>query len=173
VAADASGNPLLAGGWGWVLGDEGGAAALVRDATRAALSAREDGDGDDGLLGALETAYGVSSPEGLARAVNDNPTVANWAPHAPAVFSAADAGSPLARQVVETAAGHLAGLVSRLVRRGAVGTTVVAAGSVIVRQPRLADAFGDQLSRRHPGMELRILTEDPVAGAVALARRLL
>jgi N-acetylglucosamine kinase-like BadF-type ATPase len=89
------------------------------------------------------------------------------------VFSAADAGSALARQVVETAAGHLAGLVSRLVRRGAVGTTVVAAGSVIVRQPRLADAFGDQLSRRHPGMELRILTEDPVAGAVALARRLL
>jgi N-acetylglucosamine kinase-like BadF-type ATPase len=173
VAADAFGNPLLAGGWGWVLGDEGGAAAIVRDATRAALAARDDGEADDGLLGALEAAYGVSSPEGLARAVNDNPTVENWAPHAPVVFGAADAGSALARRVVETAAGHLAGLVSRLVSRGAVGTTVVAAGSVIVRQPRLADAFGDQLSRRCPGMEMTILTDDPVAGAVALARRLL
>ena len=32
---------------------------------------------DDGLLAALQHSYGVSTAERLARAVNDEPTVAN------------------------------------------------------------------------------------------------
>jgi hypothetical protein len=56
--------------------------------------------------------------------------------------------------------------VHRLVARGAVGSTVVAAGSVIVGQPRLADAFRARVS-----LDVQLLTDAPVAGAVALARR--
>jgi N-acetylglucosamine kinase-like BadF-type ATPase len=173
IAADAAGRPLRAGGWGWALGDEGGAAAIVRDATRAALAARDEGRPDDGLLGALAAAFGVVSAESLARAVNDDPTPENWAPRSPAVFAAADAGSALAAGVVDDAAVHLATLVSRLVARGAAGGTVVAAGGVIAGQPRLAGAFRARLAQRHPDLELRILDEAPVAGAVVLARRLL
>jgi N-acetylglucosamine kinase-like BadF-type ATPase len=173
IAADAAGNTLSAGGWGWVLGDEGGAAAIVREATRAALAAHDEGRPDDGLLDALEQAFGVATAERLARAVNDEPTPENWAPRSPAVFAAADGGSALATAVIDAAADHLATLVSRLVARGAVGGTVVAAGSVIVRQPRLAEAFRARLAPRHPGLTLRLLDEEPVAGAVALARRLL
>jgi N-acetylglucosamine kinase-like BadF-type ATPase len=173
IAADGAGNTLLAGGWGWVLGDEGGAAAIVREATRSALAAHDGGLPDDGLLGALERAFGVPTAERLARAVNDDPTPESWAPRSPAVFAAADGGSALAVAVIDAAAGQLTTLVSRLVARGAVGGSVVAAGGVIVRQPRLAGAFQTCLAGRHPGLALRILREEPVAGAVVLARRLL
>ena len=173
VGADPAGRTLLAGGWGWVLGDEGGAAAIVREAAKAALAAYDEAETDDGLLTSLQRAFGVPSAERLARAVNDDPTVANWAPRAAAVFAAADAGSALAEAVIDTAAEHLTILVGRLLARGAVGGTVVAAGRVIVRQPRLARAFRDHLASAHPHLDLLILDTEPVTGAVALARRLL
>jgi N-acetylglucosamine kinase-like BadF-type ATPase len=169
VGADADGAPLFAGGWGWVLGDEGSAPAILREATKAALSAYDGGAADDGLLGALLSHYGVSSPQALARVVNDEPTTANWGPGAVAVFRAADRGSGLAVRVVESAAGHLAGLVEQLVRRGAVGETVVAGGSVLVRQPRLASALRARLD---PSLLFCLLSVPPVVGGVVLARRL-
>ena len=172
VSTDAAGRPLITGGWGWVIGDEAGAAGMVREATRAALLAHDDGEPDDGLLGALLGAFRVPDAERLARAVNDEPTMDNWGPAAPAVFAAADAGSPLALASVDAAADHLARLVDQLVRRGAVGDVVVAAGSVIVNQPRLADAVASRVGERHPGFRLQLLTDPPVVGALAIARRL-
>jgi N-acetylglucosamine kinase-like BadF-type ATPase len=173
IGADARGRVIRAGGWGWALGDEGGAAAIVREATRAALLAHDSGMPDDGLLAALQRSYRVSTAEGLARAVNDEPTVANWAPHAPVVFAAADEGSTRAAGVITSAAQALTALVSRLLDRGAVGTAVVAAGSVITRQPRLAQAFAEALGCRHPQLEFCLLDKPPVTGAVVLARRML
>ena len=74
VGRDRSGRSLLTGGWGCVIGDEGGAAALVREATRAALRAHDEATLDDGLLGALLRAFAVANAERLARKVNDEPT---------------------------------------------------------------------------------------------------
>jgi N-acetylglucosamine kinase-like BadF-type ATPase len=173
IGTDAAGQPLIAGGWGWVIGDEGGAPALVREAAKTALTAHDSGAGDDGLLGALLTAFAVPTAERLARAVNDEPTPENWGPRALAVFAAADAGSGLAAGVIDDAAAHLARLAGQLRTRGAAGTTVVAAGGVITSQPRLADALRARLAAAHPELELRILGDAPVAGAVTLARRVL
>jgi N-acetylglucosamine kinase-like BadF-type ATPase len=187
VGTGASGEVLLAGGWGWVLGDEGGAAAVVREATRVALRAHDEGQPDDGLLGALLDAFGVSAvgvdgigldgigagaAERLARLVNDEPTVENWAPRAPAVFAAASAGSGRAVAVIEAAAAELATLAGRLRARGATGTVVVAGGSVVTRQPLLARALAAALRRVDPVLELQVLETEPVAGAVVLARRM-
>ncbi|MFS0894552.1 N-acetylglucosamine kinase [Microbacterium sp. 179-I 3D3 NHS] len=172
VGADRRGAALVTGGWGWVIGDEAGAAGLVREATRAALLAHDDGDPDDGLLSALLADFGAADAERLARLVNDEPTMANWGPRAPAVFRAADAGSSLAAEVVRAGAAHLVRLVDQLRRRGAVGDAVVAAGGVITAQPRLADAVRELLARQHPELRLVLLDEPPVAGAWFLANRL-
>lgn len=172
IGQDADGRHFVTGGWGWVLGDDAGAAGIVREATRLALFAHDDGLPDDGLLGALLASFAVEDAERLARAVNDVPTMENWGPHAGAVFSAADSGSPLAATVVSRAAEHLATLVDQLLRRGAVGSDVVAAGGVISNQPRLYDEFAALLRRRHPELSLHLLQEEPVAGALAIARGL-
>jgi len=170
VGTDADRRVLLPHRWGWVLGDERNAPAILRDPTQAALRADDRGEAD-GLLSALLAHYGVASPQALARAVNDEPTTANWGHGAVAVFAAADAGSALATRVVADAAGHLAGLVGHLVRRGAVGDTVVAAGNVLLKQPRLAEHFALHLAESHPRLTVRLLDVPPVAGGVVLARR--
>lgn len=144
----------------------------MREATKAALRAHDDSLADDGLLSALCSAFGVDGAERLARAVNDEPTMDNWGPRAPAVFAAADAGSALAASVIEAAGANLVALVGQLVARGAVGSTVVAAGSVIVGQPRLFDALVRGVAAAHPQLEVVLLTDPPVVGALALARRL-
>lgn len=172
VGEDPSGTPLVTGGWGWVIGDEAGAAGLVREATKAALLAHDDGDPDDGLLGELLADFGVADAERLARAVNDEPTMANWGPHAPAVFRAADRGSLLATRVIHEGAVHLVRLVTQLRRRGATGDAVVAAGGVITAQPRLAEGVRELLAQRHPDLRFVLLAEPPVAGAWFLANRL-
>jgi N-acetylglucosamine kinase-like BadF-type ATPase len=171
VGQNARGDTVFAGGWGWVIGDEAGSAGIVRLATVAALTARDEGQPDDGLLTALQRAFHINSPEALARAVNDVPTTGNWGPRAPAVFEAADAGSRLAIGVIDAAAEHLSTLVERLLARGAVGTDVVAAGSVIIGQPRLAKAFEARVAAIRPGLKITFLDEPPVVGAIVLARR--
>jgi N-acetylglucosamine kinase-like BadF-type ATPase len=171
-AVDAEGRTLLAGGWGAVIGDVAGAAGIVREAAKAALLAHDDGLPDDGLLAALLDAFAVADAERLARAVNDEPTTDNWGSRAPAVFAAATAGSALAAAVIDGAAAHLVRLVTQLRDRGAVGTDVVAGGSVVVGQPLLADAVRSGLARRHPELAFHLLRAEPVEGALALARRL-
>ena len=172
VGQDAAGRPMVTGGWGWVIGDEAGAAGIVREATRAALLAHDESQPDDGLLRALLDAFGVGDAERLARAVNDTPTMGNWAPRAGAVFAAASDGSVLARGVLDAAAAHLARLVDQLVTRGAVGADVVVAGGVIGNQPELFEAFRSAVMARHQHLRVTLLTRPPVNGAVALARRL-
>jgi N-acetylglucosamine kinase-like BadF-type ATPase len=171
VGADAEGRFMASGGWGWIIGDEGSAAGLVREATRTALRANDEGKPDDGLLGHLIAAFGVADAERLTRRVNDDPTVDNWAPHAPAIFTAADAGSALARAVITEGGEALAALVDQLLARGAAGTDVVVAGSVIVNQPRLREAFEQAVIGRHQQLKVHVLRDAPVEGAVQLARR--
>lgn len=171
VGADADGAFMAAGGWGWVIGDDGGASALVREATKAALYARDEGRPEDGLLGALIKDFGVADAERLTRKVNDEPTMDNWAPHAAAVFAAADAGSSLALKVIDEGARALAANVRQIRNRGAVGTDVVVAGSVFVNQKRLLAAFTRHLAEVAPGLAVHLLETSPVEGAVFLARK--
>ncbi|GMA23519.1 ATPase [Luteimicrobium album] len=172
VGTTSHGDPCSAGGWGWVLGDDAGATGLVREATRTVLAAADAGLPLDPLGRALLAAFAVDDAEHLARAVNDDPRVERWAPHARAVFAAADAGSMLAVGVVDHAADHLVGLVASLAARGCVGSAVVAGGSVVRGQPRLATALATRLAALDEPRTLVVLDDEPVAGAVELARRL-
>jgi N-acetylglucosamine kinase-like BadF-type ATPase len=170
VGSTADGDTLIAGGWGWVISDDAGAAGLVRTAVVAALTAHEEQRPDDGLLSALQSAFGVDGPESLARAVNDEPTPENWGPRAPTVFAAADSGSALAERVIDDAAAYLVRVTGWLVARGAQGSDVVLAGSVVAGQPRLELSYRRQLAIAHPQLAVRLLDVPPVVGGVALAR---
>jgi N-acetylglucosamine kinase-like BadF-type ATPase len=173
VALRPGGALAFAGGWGWVIGDEGSAPALVRDATRAALARHDAGAAPDVLLPMLLEAFGVGGAAALARAVNDTPTAAHWGSRAPAVFAAAERGSADARAVVAGGAEALAGLVALLARDAGPSADVVAAGGVMAGQPMFYAAFRAAVARSNPGLSVHLLREPPVTGAVTLARRLL
>jgi N-acetylglucosamine kinase-like BadF-type ATPase len=170
TARTGAGELVTAGGWGWILGDEGSAPALVRDAVRAVLGDLDAGNPADALGVALMRSFGVDDGDALALALTQASSAGQWGDSAPVVFAAADEGSALAELVVREAGGQLALLVDRLLRRGIRAAAVVAGGSVIENQPRLQDALRDALASTRPEVALSILDKPPVAGALALAR---
>ena len=166
-----TGAYLSAGGWGWVLGDEGSGSALVRDAARAVLARADEGAPGDGLEAALLRAFGVAGLPELAAAMSWNGGVETWGAHAPVVFAAAEAGSATADAVITAGGRSLARLVSCLAGRGAELGAVVVAGGVIANQPRLMRAFEEELRSLLPAVTATLLQAPPVLGAVELARR--
>ncbi|MEU5595347.1 BadF/BadG/BcrA/BcrD ATPase family protein [Streptomyces sp. NPDC020298] len=170
----ADGTPVQVGGWGAVLGDEGGAAGLVREAARAVWAAHDRGEAPDALASALIEAFGVAEVPALGAALEAaTQASAEWGRHSPVVFAAADAGSPLARDVIAAGGRSLAALVVRLGERGAAADDVVIAGGTVLAQPRLYDAFTAALAEALPGTRPHPLHVPPVEGAVALARSIL
>ncbi|MGX7825583.1 N-acetylglucosamine kinase [Actinokineospora sp. 24-640] len=132
-----------AGGHGWLLGDEGSAFWLGREAVRAALDTLQRGSAPGPFVAAVLDAAGLDTASldtaaldtSGANAVARLITVANaQAPIALARFApvvSAHAGDPVAAAVITRAAEALAGLVAR-VRRGG---PVVVAGSVATATP--------------------------------------
>ncbi|MFE0515109.1 N-acetylglucosamine kinase [Streptomyces sp. NPDC058964] len=174
VGRRADGTPLQIGGWGAVLGDEGGAAGLVREAARAVWAAHDRGAGPDALATGLLTAFEVAEVPALGAALEGATDVsAQWGRHAPVLFAAAEAGSLLAREVIAAGGRSLAALVVRLAERGVAVDDVVVAGSTVLTQPRLYDAFAGALAAALPAARPHPLRVPPVEGAVALARALL
>ncbi|MFD4877107.1 N-acetylglucosamine kinase [Streptomyces sp. NPDC058420] len=170
----ADGGRLQVGGWGAVLGDEGGAAGLVREAARAAWAAHDRGEAPDQLALGLVEAFDVAEVPALGAALESASDVsADWGRHARVVFTAADAGSLLAREVIAEAGQSLAALVVRLAERGVPVDDVVVSGGTVLAQPRLYDALTAALAERLPGARPQPIQVPPVEGAVALARSIL
>jgi N-acetylglucosamine kinase-like BadF-type ATPase len=168
------GTAVQVGGWGAVLGDEGGAAGLVREAARAVWAAHDRGERPDALALGLVAALGVPEVPALGAALEGASDVsAEWGRHAPVVFTAAADGSSLARTLIAEAGEALAALVARLAARGVPVDDVVVAGGTILAQPALYEAFTSALAEAAPGARARPLHVPPVQGAVALARALL
>lgn len=94
-------SPVQVGGWGAVLGDEGGSAGLVREAARAVWAAHDRGEAPDALALGLIDAFGVSEVPALGAALESATDVsAEWGRHAPVVFAAAERGSRIAQDVI-------------------------------------------------------------------------
>lgn len=169
----ADGSPVQVGGWGAVLGDEGGSAGLVREAARAVWAAHDRGEAPDELAQGLIAAFGVSEVPALGAALESATDVsAEWGRHAPVVFAAAERGSQTARAVIADGGRSLAALVVRLAERGVAVDDVVVAGSTVLSQSALYTSFTASLTESVPRARPRPLRVAPVEGAVALARAL-
>lgn len=173
VARTADGKMLAAGGWGWILGDEGSAPALVREAAKAIRHSLDRGEDGDPLIAALMRELNTDDQTKLGILLNETRGAAIWGRYANAVFDAAIAGSVLAIRVIREGGAGLAALVELLIERGANPALVVVGGGVISEQPMLMTAFVEAMAKVSPSSQVVLLREPPVLGAVALARRLL
>lgn len=172
VTRNSDGRMLVAGGWGWVIGDEGSAAGLMREAARAASKYLDCGGSlDEPLVRALFAALGIDNPARIGSQIASAGGAAALGRHAHIIFSAATAGSSIAQLVIDEGAAALVDLVGRLKMLGAEATNVVAGGGVIVAQPALAHAFKQAMDARfHGTLATMIYRGPPVEGACNIAK---
>jgi N-acetylglucosamine kinase-like BadF-type ATPase len=166
---NAAGQEARAGGWGWLLGDDGGGSWIVREAARAVLSRADAGPSPGPLAEALMRACGVTEPVGLAWALHRRDEPEQWADLAGTVFAATEA-DPDALAIVGQAAEILAGLVLQVDQRLGKPGAVVLAGGLLLHQRLLEDAVRARLLAHE--LSVVRLENQPVAGAVLLAREL-
>lgn len=159
---DRAGREARAGGWGWLVGDDGSAAWLAREAAREILR-RSDAGEPIGKLG--ETLCGAVDAGGTAELTGKLHRLReprDWAALASVIFEAADDDAG-AEALIERAAIALAELVAVVRTRLSLDGPLVLAGGLLLNQPRLEAAV-----RKRLGAATR-LQEPPVAGAVRLA----
>jgi len=159
------GGAITVGGWGWVLGDEGGAVGLVRDAARLVMEAY-DRQEEDLLSDLLIEALGVDPPHALSLHLGTvEPRL--WAQAAPVVFEALRGGSPRAAQLLSAHAEAMALMIEQLRDRGGDVSAVVCSGSVFQHQSALFDAFSAAVTRRlGAASTVAMLQCAPVVGAI-------
>jgi glucosamine kinase len=161
------GRDVQSGGWGYLLGDEGGGYWIVREAVRMLLERRDRGaplgDIGDRLLEATAAGH-IGALHELFYARTDP---RYWAGYAPLVLGSAD---PAAAAITAGAAAALAGrAVSAAERLGAPpGLPVVLSGGLF-GQKRLEAAVRAAIEEARPGSDVRTLTRQAVTGAVRLA----
>lgn len=168
---DAGGRSARAGGWGYVLGDEGSGYWLGRNALRAVVRAA-DGRGQPTLLTARVLAhYGAARPQDLVRAIagsGSRPSVI--AQLAQTVGAAAAEGDAVARHLIAVAGHELTSAAESVVRRLVLHAAPLwLAGGTLLGVEALRRAVVEEVARRLPDMTAEVLTVEPALGAVRLA----
>ena len=163
-----------AGGWGSIISDEGSGYWIGRNAVAAVFRAFDNGR-STGLTRHIMDAWKTFTRDELIAKANTNPQP-NFAELAPAVFQSALEGDPMSQELLSDAGGELAKLVKVVLRRlFPVGQAVqvAAIGGVFTNSIILYKAFENSLRAERQEAVVRVLTDDPVDGALFRAERLI
>ncbi|MGC9400034.1 MAG: N-acetylglucosamine kinase [Anaerolineae bacterium] len=167
---DPYGTEARAGGWGYLLGDEGSGYALGRAALRAVARAADGRGPATALTTAVLAHWSLDGPEALIEHVYRPPLPrAAIAELAPLVIAAAEAGDGVAGALVREAGEALADAVRAVVGQLAFPDPIpcALAGSVIVRARSIRRALLNAVSRLSLAPVASV--EEPARGALQLA----
>lgn len=174
---DARGNDARAGGWGYLLGDEGSAFRIGLLGLRAACRAADGVGEQTALLPALLEKLGTHDPREFIPAVyRGSWDKAHIAGLAPVVLHAAANGDHIARGIFEQEARELARTATGAVAAGGLpreGLPVALTGGLVVESEMYRNRFLTELRACGVAPGPVGLVDDPVVGGVVLARKLL
>lgn len=165
---NARGEEARAGGWGYLLGDEGSGYWLAREAVRHSLRRANLGLPEDELTIALLRGCALRSAEELIRQFHGDTDRTYWADKSRTVFECASRGDVASRELIQRAGMHLADQALQVSNRLMVTGPVVLGGGLGLNQPALAAAFTAHLSTQGV-TDVRVLDTDPVFGVPYLA----
>nr|WP_311379617.1 BadF/BadG/BcrA/BcrD ATPase family protein [Arthrobacter sp. ISL-48] len=165
---NAAGEEARAGGWGYLLGDEGSGYWLGREAVRYSLRRMNQGLPVDQLTAALLESCGVNDPNRLIALFHSAGTGRRfWAQQARHVVEAAAAGHAASQELLDRAGSDLAGLAAQALRKLGTDGPVILGGGLGMNVPALQDAFRNHLAAS--GItDVRVLDQEPVFGVLQL-----
>jgi N-acetylglucosamine kinase-like BadF-type ATPase len=170
---DSRGRAARAGGWGYLLGDEGGGFWIGRAALSAVVR-QFDGRGPQTILTEMVLAdLSLANPTELIHAIYDKGLQRRAITRIAAVVQrAAAAGDAVAREILDRAAAELTSAATseftRLDMRGDV-FRIVLAGGIFSGIPSLVPDLTARLSDVAPRARIQRLDVEPAMGAVRLA----
>ena len=170
---DAAGRAARAGGWGYLLGDEGGGFWIGRSAL-AAVVRQFDGRGPATMLTEMVLRHmQLESPTDLIHAIYDRGiqrlAVASIAAIVQQAFEHGDVvASDILRRATAELASAATAVIQRLGMRGDM-FPIVLAGGAFHGIPSLVTGVAATLSDVAPRSDVRLLQVEPAVGAVRLA----
>jgi N-acetylmuramic acid 6-phosphate etherase len=172
-AQDPDGRTARAGGWGYLLGDEGSGYALAIDALRAIAQAADRRQPSTDLTQRLLAHLGLARPEELIGVVyRGGLDRAGLAALAPLVLEAAADGDPLADGIVSYGAAQLAvavaGAACQLNLQHAP-LPLALGGGVLLGSPYYRERVLRSLTSQEIHAEPVTLVHEPAEGAIRLA----
>jgi N-acetylglucosamine kinase-like BadF-type ATPase len=167
----ADGRLVRSGGFGHLLGDEGGAAWIGQKAVSRLLRSLEDRDLPTGMADDVVGFCKCSSPQDLIRYVHHEAGKAEIAALAPLVTEAAQRGDPLALDILHGAAAELSLLVKSAVTRSPWinNPVLVLAGGVIEHDEIVRRKVTELITKEFPGFTLQRPRKSALEGACFLA----
>jgi N-acetylglucosamine kinase-like BadF-type ATPase len=170
---NASGEAARAGGWGYVLGDEGSGYWIGRAALRAVLREADRRGPKTALTPLLLRHFGVAQAQNLIHEVYHS----NLKPHAigalaQCVHAAHADGDAVAVGILDGAADELEGSgvsVARRLRLVGEAFQFILSGGIFRAVPWLREELERRLPIAIPHSTVSLLEREPAAGAVAFA----
>jgi glucosamine kinase len=164
------GGEARAGGWGYLLGDEGSGYWLGREAVRHSLRRMNQGQEPDELTRALLHSCSTDDPNKLIALFHSPDTGRRfWAQQARLVVEAADAGHSVSRDLIDQAGKDLAEMAAQVLRQLELDGPVILGSGLGMNVVRLQESFRKHLAAAGVN-DVRILEQDPVFGVPLLVR---
>lgn len=166
------GQTARAGGWGYVISDEGSGHWIGREAISAAMRAHDTGESAL-LVSSIMNSWHLGTRDDVVRTANAIPPP-DFSSLFPPVLAAAASGDPLARTVLTRAGSELAELAKIVIGRlwqldQSFG--VAMAGGVFQNAPIVRQVFANSLHSEYPRAILNPTVVHPEHGALFLARQ--
>lgn len=171
-----AGETGRAGGWGYLIGDEGSGFDLARNALRAATQAADGRGAETGLLDAILEFWGLNAPQDLVtRVYRAGLTHADIAKLSKVGIAEAEAGDAVAIRLTREAANGLAQgvrAVSHTLHFSGITFPLALTGGLLLGAEYYRRQLIQALQEQECGCEPITLVHKPVLGAVRLAREL-
>ncbi len=171
------GRIARAGGWGYLIGDEGSGFDLAREALRAATQTADGRGEPTRLLGAILKEWNLAAAmELIPRVYRSGFKPADIAQLAPLVVRVAAEGDPVAQRLVNRSAAALADAVvavARQLRFRESEIPLALTGGLLIETELLRTSLVAELKSRGTNFLPITRVPEPVAGAVRMAIELM
>lgn len=173
MARAQDGTSVRAGGYGYMLGDEGSAWWIADQAVKRTIRSSEGRDLSTEMAPSLLAFFGLERLDGFVQLFHHQYEKSRVAKAAKIVTEFARLEDPLARDILRDASGELVGLVRSIYRRMPLSDPrLVLAGGVLDNDPVVRPLFLSLLAREIPGMRIVSDAGSALDGACMLAAEL-
>lgn len=159
------------GGFGHLIDDEGSGYSIARELLSAVVRADDGRAPETVITGMVYERLGIKAVQQIVGFVYDrNRSKKDMAALAPILSEACEAGDPAALRIADRSADALLELVAPVADILALQEgTLAMAGSVLLKNRFVREAFLDKLGRRLPGLTCIPAKQDAAVGAALMA----